>query len=221
MLARLAAFVVWALVAATAVFWGLRMLVRPQSAPAYTVAVGDAGAMRGDLAKLLGATPSAPGATQAAPAPELASRFKLLGVMAGKQRDGSGFALIAVDAKPARAFPVGAKLDGELVLQSVSLRTASIGPAQGTAAVTLEVPALPSAATGTLPGVGDAVKFGAGSAMPAPPATLPPAASPQPPAPLPLPTVGRPALPGSPTVSPDLAPVPPGANTRTPGLTNR
>jgi len=217
MLARLAAFVVWALVAATAVFWGLRMLVSPQSAPAYTVSVGDAGALRGDLAKLLGATPSSPGAAQAAPAPELASRFKLLGVMAGKQRDGSGFALIAVDAKPARAFPVGAKLDGELVLQSVSLRTASIGPAQGTAAVTLEVPALPSAATGTLPGVGDAVKFGAGSAMPAPP----PPASPQPPAPLPLPAVGRPALPGSPTVSPDLAPVPPGANTRTPGLTNR
>jgi len=217
MLARLAAFVVWALVAATAVFWGLRMLVRPQIAPAYTVSVGDAGALRGDLAKLLGATPSSPGAAQAAPTPELASRFKLLGVMAGKQRDGSGFALIAVDAKPARAFPVGAKLDGELVLQSVSLRTASIGPAQGTAAVTLEVPALPSAATGTLPGVGDAVKFGAGSAMPAPP----PPASPQPPAPLPLPAVGRPALPGSPTVSPDLAPVPPGANTRTPGLTNR
>ena len=90
MLARLTAFVVWALVAATAVFWGLRMLVRPQPAPAYAVAVGDAGgharrpgraARRdGDLVR---------GATQAAPAPELASRFKLLGVMAGKQRDGS------------------------------------------------------------------------------------------------------------------------------------
>ena len=43
MLARLTAFVVWALVAATAVFWGLRLLVRPQAAPAYAVAVGALG----------------------------------------------------------------------------------------------------------------------------------------------------------------------------------
>ena len=81
MLARLTAFVVWALVAATVVFWGLRLLVRPQPAPSYAVAVGDAGALRGDLTRLLGATPAAPGAGPAA-APELASRFKLLGVMA-------------------------------------------------------------------------------------------------------------------------------------------
>ena len=53
MLARLTAFVVWALVAATAVFWGLRMFVRPQPAPAYAVAVGDSVAMRGDLSRLL------------------------------------------------------------------------------------------------------------------------------------------------------------------------
>ena len=40
MLARLTAFVIWGLVAATAVFWGLRLLVRPQPAPAYAVAHG-------------------------------------------------------------------------------------------------------------------------------------------------------------------------------------
>jgi general secretion pathway protein C len=225
MLARLTAFVVWALVAATAVFWGLRMFVRPQPAPAYAVAVGDSVAMRGDLSRLLGATAVA-SAEKAAPAPELASRFKLLGVMAGKQRDGAGFALIAVDAKPARAYPVGARVDGELVLQAVSLRTASIGPSQGSPAVTLEVPALPAAATGTLPSAVDGVKFGAAVA-------LPPAVSPVPavtvapaPAPLPLhaPVAGRPVLPGAPSALPDLAPQPtvlPGGGSRVPGMNNR
>ena len=53
MLARLSAFVLWALVAATAVFWGLRLLVRAPAAPAYAVAVGDAAAVHGDLARLL------------------------------------------------------------------------------------------------------------------------------------------------------------------------
>ncbi len=180
MLARLTAFVVWSLVAATAVFWGLRLLVRPQPAPAYAVAVGDAGGVRGDLARLLGATPSAPSAGPAA-APELASRFKLLGVMASKQGD-AGYALIAVDAKPARAYAVGAPLDGNLVLQSVSLRSAAIGPAQGSAAVTLEVPPLPTAATGSLPPATEGLKFGAAAAVPPP---SPPAGAAPPPAPLP------------------------------------
>lgn len=175
MLARLTAFVVWALVATSAVFWGLRLLARPQPAPAYAVAVGDAGALRGDLSRLLGATATAPSATPAAP--ELASRFKLLGVMASRQGD-AGYALIAVDAKPARAYAVGTPLDGNLVLQSVSLRSAAIGPAQGGAALTLEVPPLPTAATGTLPPAAEGLKFGAAAAMPPPtaPAALPGAA---------------------------------------------
>lgn len=217
MLARLTAFVVWALVAATAVFWGLRMLVRPQPAPAYAVAVGESVAMRGDLSRLLGATAVA-AADKAAPTPELASRFKLLGVMAGKQRDGSGFALIAVDAKPARAYPVGARVDGELVLQAVSLRTASIGPSQGSPALTLEVPVLPAPTTGTLPAAGDGVRYGA-AAVP------PPAVSPAP-APMvaPAPMAGRPSLPGAPSALPDQAPLPtvlPGGGSRVPGLNNR
>lgn len=168
------AFVVWALVAGTAVYWGLRLLVRPQPAPAYALAVGDAGALRGDLTRLLGATPAAPSAATAA-APELASRFKLLGVMASKQGD-AGYALIAVDAKPARAYAVGAPLDGNLVLQSVSLRSAAIGPSQGSAALTLEVPPLPTAATGTLPPVLEGLKFGAAAAPPS--AAAPPPISP-------------------------------------------
>jgi general secretion pathway protein C len=217
MLARLTAFVVWALVAATAVFWGLRMLVRPQPAPAYAVAVGDSAAMRGDLSRLLGATPVA-SAGPAAPAPELASRFKLIGVMANKQRDGNGFALIAVDAKPARAYPVGARLDGDIVLQAVSLRTASIGPAAGSPAATLEVPALPAPATGTLPGPGDGVRFGAAAAPPPMPGVV------AVPSPMPLPSqaVVPQGVPPSTVTPPDAQQgLPPPPRSRTPGVANR
>ena len=175
MLARLTAFVIWGLVAATAVFWGLRLLVRPEPAPAYALAVGDGAAMRGDLGRLLGAAPVAALATAAAP--QLSSRFKLLGIMAPKQvastsAPGPGFALIAVDGKPARAFAVGASLDSDLVLQAVSLRTASIGPARGALAVRLEMPPLPVAATGTLPALGDGSAAAAAPVPPAPPGAM-------------------------------------------------
>ena len=156
MLARLSAFVIWALIAATAVFWVLRLAVRAPAAPPHGVAVGDVVAV-GDLTRLLGAPPAAEAAPMAA-APEAASRFRLLGIMAPKQAransEGAGVALIAVDGKPARAYSVGAHLDGDLVLQSVSLRTVSIGSTQGSPPVVLEIPRLPPAATGSLPAFG-------------------------------------------------------------------
>lgn len=190
MLARITAFVVWGLVAATAVFWGLRLLVQPQPAPAHALAVGDAAVMRGDLGRLLG-TPAVATANAPQAAPELASRFKLIGVMAPKPALAAsaaaprhGYALIAVDGKPARAFAVGASLDSGLVLQEVSLRSASIGPAQGTTALKLELPPLPLPATGTLPMPGD------GAAAAAPPPRPPAAATPQP-----VPPAARPGVP--------------------------
>src|SRR5687768_17617348 len=120
MLARLSAFVIWALVAATAVFWGLRLFVRAPAAPAYAVPVGDTAAVRGDLTRLLGSAPVA--AVEAVAAPQAASRFKLLGIVAPKVASSTnGVALIAVDGKMAKAYPVGARVDNDLVLQSVSL----------------------------------------------------------------------------------------------------
>ncbi|MEP7295650.1 MAG: hypothetical protein ABI702_05630 [Burkholderiales bacterium] len=153
MLARLSAFVIWALVAATAVFWGLRLMVRAPAAPAYAVPVGDAAAVRGDLTRLLGSAPVATSA--AAPVADANSRFRLLGIMAPKASPGVaaayGVALIAIDGKMPKAFAVGSRVDGELLLQSVSLRTVSIGPGQGAATVTLELPPMAAAATGKLP----------------------------------------------------------------------
>jgi general secretion pathway protein C len=146
MFARLSAFVIWSLVAASAVFWALRLGASAAPVPPYAVAVGNSVAVRGDLSRLFGAPQRAAALAQATP--EAPSRFKLVGVMAPRSgaaqaEVGHGLALIAVDGKPAKAYAVGARLDSDLVLQSVGLRTASIGPAQGARSVLLELPALP------------------------------------------------------------------------------
>jgi general secretion pathway protein C len=70
---------------------------------------------------------------------------------AGDRGAGQGIALIAVDGKPPRPFRVGATVEDSLVLQAVARRGATLGPAQGLAAVRLELPPLVTAATGSLP----------------------------------------------------------------------
>ena len=207
MFVRVCAFVIWALVAGTAVFWGLRLLVRAPEAPLHAVPVGAAVAVRGDLARLLGAAPVASVAA-AALSPEASSRFRLLGVMAPRaaskagqsaEASGQGVALIAVDGKPARAFAVGSRLDNDLVLQAVSLRSASIGPAQGAASVKLEIPPLPPPATGTLPSGAGAPALSAPPPMVAPPPLIPALPPPV--------TVPAPAMP-LPAAGPVQAPLP-------------
>ena len=193
--ARLSAFIVWALVAASAVFWGLRLVVQAPSAPSHTLAVGTGTASaRVDLTRLLGAPPvdAAPAAAQQ---PAIASRFQLLGVMAPRQPGEQGVALISVDGKMPRAYRVGSAVDSDLVLQQVSLRSASIGPARGAAAVVLELPPLPPPATGSLP----------------PTAFAPPAGGPVPQIAMP-PTPAAPVITPPPTinqVTPEGQPVPP------------
>jgi general secretion pathway protein C len=153
---RLFAFVVWALVAGSVMFWGLRLLVNSSAMPAHAVSVADSSAATGDVARLLGTTPQEVAATTApAPVSELSTRFKLTGVMSPKStshsNSGQGVALISVDGKPARAFGVGSRIDGDLRLQAVSLRTASIGSGPGKAPVVLEMPPLAPPNTGSLP----------------------------------------------------------------------
>jgi general secretion pathway protein C len=177
MVARLSAFVIWALVAGTAMFWLLRLGASPLQAPPQTSSVATSVAARGDLSRLLGAAPVAQAPVQAAP--DAAGRFKLIGVMAPRSPQaaatpGQGVALIAVDGKPPRPFRVGAALaEGEFVLQSVAARSASIGTAANAAVapIVLELPPLPAPATGQLP----AVSFtSTGSAPPAVPPTFQP-----------------------------------------------
>jgi general secretion pathway protein C len=150
MSARLLAFVIWAAVAASAVFWLLRLASSSPAAPAHTVAVAAATAPRGDLARVLGAPPAPANGAVPVAEPALASRFKLLGVAAPREGgDRSGLALIAVDGKPARSFKVGAPVEGELVLQAVTQRSAALGAQGAATALKLELPPLPPPATGT------------------------------------------------------------------------
>jgi general secretion pathway protein C len=143
------------------------------AAPAYTVSVSDAPAVRGDLTRLLGAAAPEPVAVpEATVAPEMASRFRLVGVVAPKSpRRLEGLALIAVDGKPAKAYRVGAAIDGNLVLQSVHARGAALGMRGGPPDLTLELPALPPPATGVPGGV--AAGGVAPGGMPAAPAMFP------------------------------------------------
>ena len=152
---RVIAFVIWAAVAASAMFWALRLAASSPRAPAHTVAVGAAAAPRGDLTRLFGAAPvrDAGGPAVVVQTP-LSGRFRLLGVAAPRQGgDRTGLALIAVDGKPARSYAVGASVDGDLVLQSVHARGAQLGAKGAAPQVTLDLPALPLAATGSLPAV--------------------------------------------------------------------
>jgi general secretion pathway protein C len=157
MLSRAAAFLIWALVAATVVFWLLRLMAQGPSIQQATLASPQALPSRAELSRVIGSTPVA--ATPAA-SPELSSRFVLTGVMAPKQSaagaaqspaQGAGLALIAVDGQPAKPYALGATLDHNLVLLAVTLRTASIGPQGGSPVLILELPALPPPATGVLP----------------------------------------------------------------------
>ena len=131
-------FVIWALAAGAAVFWGLKLASRPAGVPVATpprsAAVSDPAA----VARLLGSTPQV---AAAAPAASLATRFALIGVVAGRSRGGA--ALIAVDGKPPKPYRVGSAVDEGLVLQAVEGRRAVLANSvNGPAVFTLEMPAL-------------------------------------------------------------------------------
>lgn len=166
MSARWLAFVIWGLVAASAAGWGLRLFVPGQAVPQHASTVDASAVAHADLTRLFGVDAPPPAAVDEAPRAD--ARFRLLGVAApksGADRPG-GLALIAVDGKPARAYRIGAVVDGEVVLQGVRARGATLGPRGGVATISLEIPALAPAATGTMP-AGDA-RGAAAPPMPAP-----------------------------------------------------
>jgi len=202
---RLVAFVIWAAVAASAMFWALRLGASSPTAPVHTVAVGAAAAPRGDLTRLFGAAPVREAGAAVVVESPLSSRFRLLGVAAPREGgDRNGLALIAVDGKPARSYAVGAAVDGELVLQSVHARGAKLGARGATPQVTLDLPVLPPPATGSLPlAMAPGAPVGlAGAAVPM--VSMPP------------PVVGVPLEPqqGEPVPVPPNLPNQPNSNTR-------
>src|SRR5262245_44818001 len=142
MATRLLSFAIWAIVAASAVFWLTRLLSRADAAPAHAVMVSsNASVASADLSRLFGSTRVA--ADTAAPEPPADSRYKLIGVVAPKSAAAAALALIAVDNKPPRPVSLGGVVDGSLVLLAVNHRRADLGPAGGAATVRLELPAVP------------------------------------------------------------------------------
>jgi general secretion pathway protein C len=162
MTSRLLSFVIWLAVAASAAFWGLRLTARPGALPAHASVATASLPQGGDLTRLFGAPPP-PVVAEAAPVPA-DSRFKLLGVVAPAAGQHAGLALIAVDGKTPRAVGVGGRVDGDLVLRSISHRRVELGSSNaGSPSVVLELPPLAEAARGVLPAA-----QGEGAAQPAP-----------------------------------------------------
>jgi general secretion pathway protein C len=156
MLSRIAAFVIWGAVAASIVFWALRLGAQPIAAPAHATLVSNASGFKGDLSRVFGPDPAplAMATVAAAPQVQADARFRLIGVIAPRPAaaNAEGLALIATDGKPPKAYRVGTQVDGELVLLAVHARGASLGPRGQAAQVALELPALPPPSTGTMPG---------------------------------------------------------------------
>ena len=116
---------VWALAAASCVYWGLKISsgglapsVLPVAAPAPP------GTDPLVVSRFLGAVEQGPQAQ-----PVAASRFTLIGVLGGTA--GGGAALIAIDGKPAQPFRVGSQIEENLVLKSASARQATLAATPG------------------------------------------------------------------------------------------
>ena len=144
MLARWWSFAVWALVAGSALFWGLRLFVKAPQAPVQTSLAELGASARGDLKRVFGPDPVVV-AQATEPEPAANARFQLIGVVSprGSGADNQGLALIAVDGKPAKAYRVGSVVDGQTVLQSVRARGAALGPRGGAAQVSRPGPECP------------------------------------------------------------------------------
>jgi general secretion pathway protein C len=173
---RLITALLWALAAASVVYWGLRLggagVTRTAPATAHVVPAGDASARLAALARVLGATPS----TEAPAVASAPNRFGLLGVVAQGSR---GAALLVIDGKPAQPYRVGAQLEEGVLLQSVGQRHVVLSASAGGPALhRLELPG-PMAANSAAP----AAAVAAPTAPPAPPQAAPQApALPRPPA---------------------------------------
>jgi general secretion pathway protein C len=142
---RIATFLVAALAAASATVWILKLSAPdPQGQTAALVLTEGVPANPQAVARMLGGSQTSGESTRSSPVDEggnMASRVKLLGVVAG--RSPNGYALMAVDGKPAKPFRVGALVDDSWVLQSVAPRSVTLATRlDGNTRTTLALPKL-------------------------------------------------------------------------------
>jgi general secretion pathway protein C len=135
---RLATFSLAALAAASAAYWVLKYLGdAPQSTPPALALATPSGPDSLSMARALGGGQS--GVVSSSPIDNVAARFKLMGVVLEGSK--TGYALIAVDSKPARPYRLGAAVSEGLVLKSLVARSAALASSmEAPASVTLELP---------------------------------------------------------------------------------
>jgi general secretion pathway protein C len=148
MSSRWIGFFVWALVAACIAFWALKIFAATHPVPAGALTPVPPVATAGPMVRLFGAAPT-PDEDDDTPSPA-SDRYQLVGVIAPKAGT-QGIAIVTVDNQPAKAWHVGATVDGDTTLIAVARRSAQFGPSGGPTAFTLELPPPAAAQTGTLP----------------------------------------------------------------------
>jgi general secretion pathway protein C len=128
---------VWAVVAFSAVTWGLKWLALGSDSPVLSVATANTAEV--DDAQLARALGSAGTLDAPANAASAASRYQLVGV--AHAQDASSVALISVDGQPAKPFRIGQAVGDGWVLQHTQARRVSLGASLDAApSVTLELP---------------------------------------------------------------------------------
>jgi general secretion pathway protein C len=133
----LVAGVLWLAAGLSAGYWVLQAMGR---SPVTPLAVAAPSSIQVDslaVARVLGAQPVSAAAPNAPVA--TGTQYQLQGVVAANAA--SGAALIAINGQPPRPYRVGASLEGGLVLQAVSRRSARLGASMnGPATVELTLP---------------------------------------------------------------------------------
>jgi general secretion pathway protein C len=124
------------LAAGSAVFWVMGILAVSAPEPGEAPQAARLSAPQAhDLARALGGGLQ----EQAATALNTSTQYQLFGVVAGPL--GAGYALVAIDGAPPKAYRVGDALGSGQVLRSVGARGAKLGPGlQGEATLELNLP---------------------------------------------------------------------------------
>jgi general secretion pathway protein C len=137
---RIATFSVAALAAASATYWALKWTGAAPATPTAALAFSDANPTDPQaVARLLGGAQSGVAAAPEAPLDKAASRFKLTGVVT--DRASGGYALIAIDGKPAQPYRVGAQVDDAWLLKSIAPRSAALAASLAApTSLTLDMP---------------------------------------------------------------------------------
>jgi general secretion pathway protein C len=134
---RLLTLLVWLLVGMCAAYWVYKFATTRQVAATAVASVPVVAVDAKVVAKLLGATEEPAGKVAA---PVSTTKFSLSGVAASQR--GAGYALIAMDGKPAKPYRLGARLNEDYILKKITSDGAVLAVSRTAPdAVTLELAA--------------------------------------------------------------------------------